>query len=323
VCSSDLDAYTIHYIHAKLCLRLGLKITKIHKALRFRQTPWLKSFMLFNMEARKNAVNAFEASQIKLISVSCYGKMLESVRSRLDIKLVNNKNKLQKLLRKPNLKRFEIYDDNLASLHMQRTEAFFNKPIACAFSVLEISKEILYHTYYEKLMPVYGEQRLTLYYLDTDSLLVSIIDAYVLDEMHKFKEWFDTSNFDKDHPYYSCENKGLYGCLKSETANHAILEYVGLRAKMYSLLCDTYEKRICKGIKKSVIERDIRHEQYKQSLFEERLSKHSMTLIRSIKHKLYTIELNKTSLCSYDDKRYIERNPEAKTYAFGHYKLSK
>jgi hypothetical protein len=320
----DKDSITLHYTHLKLCLRLGLKLEKIHKVLRFKQSPWLKAFMEFNMEARKNAANPFEASQIKIISNSIYGKMLSTARNRRDIRIINNKKKLEKTIRKTSFKSFEILDENLALVELQRINVLFNNPIICAFSVLEISKTILYSVYYENFMKVYGPERLRLCYVDTDSLLIRLEAENLFDEMSKHREWFDTSNFDPTHPLYSKENQGVYGLLKSETGSNLILEYVGLRAKMYSLICvDSKEKRVCKGIKKCVINKELRHKLYKECLFSNIIFRHGMEQIKSKKHKLYTMHLNKISLCSFDDKRYILADPEIKTYALGHYKISK
>ena len=302
----DKDPITLHYVHLKLCIRLGLKLNKIHRVMRFRQSQWLKEFMEFNMEARRTAPNPFEAMVIKTTSNSIYGKFLQSPRGRKDVRLVSNKKTFEKLIRRPNIKTFEIFDENLAIVELQKTDALFNNPLPCAFAVLEISKSILYHLYYEKLMKAYSPERLTLHYLDTDSLLVSIENADLFEEMAKYSEWFDTSNFDPSHPLYSTKNKGQYGLLKNETGSNLILEYVGLRAKMYSLLClDNKEKRVCKGVQKSVINKELRHELYKECLFTDSLFRHEMTQIKSKKHRLYTMHLNKISLSQYNDKRYI------------------
>ena len=250
----DKDSTTLHYVHLKLCMRLGLRLRKIHRVLRFKQSPWLRTFMDFNMEARRNALNPFEAMMTKTMSNSIYGKCLQSPRGKKDVRLVSNKKTFEKLIRKPNVKTFEIFDENFALVELQRTNALFNNPLPCAFAILDISKSVLYHIFYEKLMKAYSPERLSLFYIDTDSLLVSIENADLFEEMEKYSEWFDTSNFDPSHPLYSTKNKGIYGLLKNETGSNLILEYVGLRAKMYYLLCvDNKEKPVCKGIQKVLL----------------------------------------------------------------------
>ena len=65
------------------------------------------------------------------------------------------------------------------------------------------------------------------------------------------------------------------------------------------------ELKTAKGIKKSVISREMRHEHYKHCLFEKTLHMSNMNLIRSYGHQLYNIYLKKLGLSPFDDKMYI------------------
>ena len=76
--------------------------------------------------------------------------------------------------------------------------------------------------------------------------------------------------------------------------------------------------KTAKGIKKNVIKNDIKHENYKQTLFNEEQMHHEMKTIRSQRHQLGSYEINKVSLSCFDDKRYILENG-IKSYAYGHY----
>ena len=55
--------------------------------------------------------------------------------------------------------------------------------------------------------------------------------------MSEAMDLFDTSNFEPHHPLYSAQNHRVLGNMKSETGSLPPLEFVGLRAKMYSLSC--------------------------------------------------------------------------------------
>ena len=84
---------------------------------------------------------------------------------------------------------------------------------------------------------------------------------------------------------------------------------MGLRPKMYSLKYTkqgtSAEKKTAKGITRNVTERVIAHQDYKDCLFEQKIKMASMNQIRSERHQMYSIKLNKIGLSPYDDKRYI------------------
>ena len=49
-----------------------------------------------------------------------------------------------------------------------------DKPIYLGFAILELSKILMYETYYDKLQPFFGENNLQLHYMDTDSFVLSV-----------------------------------------------------------------------------------------------------------------------------------------------------
>ena len=110
----------------------------------------------------------------------------------------------------------------------------------------------------------------------------------------------------------------VLGKMKDETAGKPIKEFVGLRSKMYSLLVDGKEKKTAKGIKKSVIRRDLCHAAYRDVLLNEAVTRATMNLIRSHHHKVFSISCNKLALSSFDDKRYV-LDDKVHTRAHGHY----
>jgi hypothetical protein len=82
------------------------------------------------------------------------------------------------------------------------------------------------------------------------------------------------------------------------------------------------EKKTAKGVKKSVIDKQWKHESYKQALFDHCSMRHSMNMVRSATHQLYSVSIRKTTLSPYDDKRYVLNNG-VHTLAHGHYKIRK
>ena len=129
---------------------------------------------------------------------------------------------------------------------------------------------------------------------------------------------YDTSDYPQDHPLYSSANKKVLGKLKDECAGRAIAEFVGLRQKMYSILEAGGKKHHeGEGRKKNVVKKHIRHEQYKETLFEKQTFRYGMDVLRSECHRIYGQHLNKVSLSPFDSKRWISKNG-VNTLAYGH-----
>ena len=86
--------YVVHYKNLQFYLPLRIKLTKIHRVLRFKQSDWMKKYIDFNTEKRTNAANSFEKDFFKLIINSVYGKTMENLRKRMNIRLLNNEKKI-------------------------------------------------------------------------------------------------------------------------------------------------------------------------------------------------------------------------------------
>uniref|UniRef100_A0A6A7FU88 Uncharacterized protein n=1 Tax=Hirondellea gigas TaxID=1518452 RepID=A0A6A7FU88_9CRUS len=128
------DKYVLHYRSLKQCIDMGLKVTKIHRVLEFDQSPWMKPID-FNTEKRK-ARNGDEKDFYKLNN-AVYGKTIENVRKRIDVKIVKNEAACQKLVNKPNFSSFKFFCEDLVACHMNKTKVIFDKPIYVGMSVLD------------------------------------------------------------------------------------------------------------------------------------------------------------------------------------------
>ena len=103
-------------------------LKKVHRVLEFNQSPWLKQYIDFNTQKRTNAKNSFETDFFKLMNNSVFGKCMENVRKRQDIKLITSKDKLTKLASKPTYVSSKIFNENLVAVRKIKETLTLNRP---------------------------------------------------------------------------------------------------------------------------------------------------------------------------------------------------
>ena len=121
-----------------------MKLTKIHKVLKFKQSDWMKVYIDFNTEKRTNAANSFEKDFFKLMINSVYGKTMENLRKRINVRL-NNEKYFLKYTSRPTHITHKIFDENYAAIHEIKPVLTLNKSIYVGFTVLELSKWLMYY----------------------------------------------------------------------------------------------------------------------------------------------------------------------------------
>ena len=324
----DKNNYVIHYKNLMQCLRLGIKLKKIHRGIKFIESDFMSSYIKMNVNLRTQAKNNFEKDFYKLMNNSVFGKTMENIRNRVNIKLVNTGEQFKKLTAKPNYESRKILNDNdnesLVSVHMKKTSLTMNKPVYLGMSILDLSKTLMYDFHYNYIIAKYGN-RAKLLFTDTDSFLYEIqTEDFYKDISGDVKDRFDTSEYPEGHPsgIPTGINKKVLGMYKDEAKGDNIKEFIGLRAKLYSFKMEEgKENKKCKGIKKAVVERTIRHEDYKTCLTTGKEQLRRQNIIRSYEHVLYTEEVNKIALSAADDKRYLLKD-SFDTLAWGHRRIN-
>ena len=245
---------------------------------------------------------------------------MENIRKRVDVRLVTSKEKLLKLASKPTYMSSKIFNENLVAVHKIKETLTLNRPAYIGMCILDLSKTLMYDFHYNYIKHKYGNKA-KLLFTDTDSLTYEIETKDAYKDFFKDKSKFDNSDYPENSPYFNKTNKKVIGKFKDEAAGVPVVEFVGLRSKMYSYMKDNDEGgKTAKGIKKNIITKNIKHEDYKEVLFNNKQMHHTMKTIRSNNHQLGSFELNKISLSCFDDKRFIHQNGIT-SYAYGHYKI--
>ena len=317
----DKEKYVVHYANLQFYLSQGMQLKKVHRVIEFDQEPWMEPYIRMNTEFRKQARNDFETDFYKLMNNSVFGKTMENLRNRVDVKIVRawENDKIRKLTSSPSYDRFTIFGNDMAGIHMHKTKLVLNKPVYTGMTILENSKILMYDFFYNRMKAKYGH-KCELVYTDTDSLILDIQTEDVYKDMQENSFMYDTSNYPKDHPLYSVTNKKALGKMKDECGGDAIEEVIAVRSKMYSVISKKSIKK-AKGVKKNVIEKEITHEHYKEALFGRKQFMHKMKILRSEGHEMYGMCMNKISISPFDTKRWIA-DDGIQTLAYGHFRLA-
>ena len=198
---SNKERYVLHYRNLQLYMSLGLKLTKIHRALEFDQSPWLKPYIDFNTKKRAKAKNSFEKDFFKLMNNSVFGKTMENLRKRQDIKLVTDEEKLLKWASRPSFISCKIFNEDLVAVHKIKPTLTLNRPAYVGMCILDLSKTLMYDFHYNYIKSQYGDKA-RLLFTDTDSLMYEIEADDVYQDFWKDKHLFDNSDYPKNSPFF-------------------------------------------------------------------------------------------------------------------------
>ena len=217
----------LHYRNLQLYLFLGMKLTNIHRVLKFKQSDWMKKYIDFNTKKRKTATNDFEKDFFKLVISSIYGKTIENLRKRTNVRLLNNEKDFLKYPSRPTYVTHKFFDEVCAAIHEIKPVLVLNKPIYVGFTVLELSKWMMYDFHFNFIKKNFNAELLL---TDTHNLTYEINLENVNEEFFKWKDLFDFSNYSKDSKFFDDANKKFIGKMKDEYGGVIIDQFVGLKS---------------------------------------------------------------------------------------------
>ena len=282
------EKYVVHIRSLKQAINHGLIFKKVQRVMQFNQEAWLKPYIDMNTELRKKAKHDFEKDFFKLMNNAVFGKTMENVRKHRDIKLVTTDKRRNQLVSEPNYHAIKWFSKNLA-IEMKKTKVKMNKPIYLGLSMLEISKILMYEFWYDYMKPKYSDN-VKLCYMDSDSFIIYIktedFNKDIADDVDKRS---DTSGYEVDRPLPTGKNKKVIGLMKDELGGKIMTEFVALRPKTYSYLTDDCkEDKKAKGTKKCVIKRELKFNNYKDCLLNDKVVLKSQQRFKSERHDIYT-----------------------------------
>ncbi|MEW8548185.1 MAG: hypothetical protein AB2693_32175 [Candidatus Thiodiazotropha sp.] len=301
---NDKTRYAVHYRTLQSYLRHGVVLRHVHKVISFRQSLWLQDFMEYTTERRRSAGNEFDKILYKSVANNVFGKSIENVKQRINVKIVTSVQKLRKLINKPSFQAIRVFDSNLAAVQLYRESVKLNKPITVGYSVLELAKMKMYNFWYDILLGSFSDFKLSLLMSDTDSFLLHIeshpesetsVEAVFKENADKF----DFSGLEDGHALKNDNNRQIPGKMKLQLPNEVCMEAVVLSSKCYSVLTNRGSLCAMKGVSGNV-----QHEQFKDCILNEKCH---IGKVKSIKHfgqRLYHVSTERRMLSPIDTKRF-------------------
>jgi len=324
-----------HIALLKFWVSMGVELFEVHSLWSFRQAPWMANFIRASAARRAASNDPAEKNIIKLQMNCLYGKMLQDKSRQCNLTPFTDAVKFTKAASKSSSRTYHVVhldtDDHPYFFGLVETDRrggpLLDTPRAAGFTILELSKLIMLRVHYGFFKAKYGD-KVKLLFTDTDSLCYSIeAEDPMRDMIASTKVAFDLLNAlpQAELERVICKYpdvaagllerlkalKGALGTLKLENGSKFIAEYIGLAAKMYSILMvggggETEEILKGKGVPSRVLKKQAAHEAYKEMLFEPGPSEASFRAFRSYKHTITQVEMSKRMLTAFNDKVYQE-----------------
>ena len=314
--------YVLHIKLLQIFLKLGAVATKVHRAVRFKQDNVFKSYIDTNTDKRSAATNEFHKDFFKLKSNSLFGKLIDNLKKRMNLRLCNSSRSLITYCSKASFRKSSKIVDDLIAVFLCKDVDCLVRPSYMCQAVLDFSKVRMYQLQYIDLQKYRNVFNCTINIVagDTDSFFLECKNVSLRTQLLPLMlsdGLLDTSNYSSDDPLYSSNLKSVAGKFKDEGKGIEYSEWIFLMPKCYSLKGGPKNIMKAKGI--SIKQCNIVHESFKRIYLENTIERLPQVRIRSINHQLYTIESNKVALKCLDDKRYwLDEN---KSVAYGHYMI--
>ena len=187
-------------------------LERIHRAIEFKQSASMREYIDFNTKLRTEVENDFEKDFYKLMNNSVFGKTMENIHKHRNIKLVNNEEEYLQNVMCPNFKSGTLLGPDLMGCEMGEIKCGMNRPVYLGQAILDLSKTIMYEFHYDYMKHKYTDNKLTLCYMDTDSLIYSVkTEDFYKDIADDVETRFDTSGYIPDRPLPVGLNKKVIG----------------------------------------------------------------------------------------------------------------
>ena len=165
-----------------------------------------------------------------LMNNSVFGETMGNLRKIISVKLINNAKDYVRCITKPSFVSQKIFSKNFVATHEITPVLTLNAPIYVRFSILDLSKLLMYGFNYKYIKSKFHAKLL---FTDTDSSVYQIKTQDVYEDFYQDKNLFDFSDYRLDSKFFDPVIKKVIGKMKDEFKGKVISEFVGLKSKMY------------------------------------------------------------------------------------------
>ncbi len=308
--------YVCHLANLQYYLRKGMILDCIHKVIRFKQSTFAQEYIEKCTKARAASKFKYQMDRYKAMGNSVVGKLCENKRNRVNAKAVKSPAKALKLGSRPGLVKTRILKEDLVLFFTKEQEVLLDSNIAVSFTIYELSKLKVLQDFYEIFKPKFPTLRVGM--SDTDSILMQVQSSDLVDDLGSIKDIMDFSNYHPQHPLFDLTNKKRLNMWKDECGGAIMTEFAGLRPKCYAYKVKpsefhleeggdpgkTSETKLCKGVLRSAVKKDLTFDMYKQALFESQQFRCQYYKIAMKDDLVFTTRIVKIALNALDTKRF-------------------
>ena len=283
--------YMVHYRMLEFYVEMGVKVTKIHRVIKFKHDYICRDYIQNNTNKRAIAKTEAEKDVKKLMNNSLYGRMCMNPLHFLQSRFLHDEQKIMKSISKPTFKNITRYRD-YSQIEYIKKKIEYDSPIYVGVTILKLSKLHMYDVFYNILQPYLRD--LQLHYINTDSFVLSYTEGKVKDEH------MDLSNLEPPIK----RNDKVPGKFKHELGSKVIEEFIALSPKTYSF--KDYPKNTKeKGIMNC---NNAKHEEYYNALMYNTGRSVDECRIQKVGDNMTTTKTSNIGLNIFDDKRFYVNN---------------
>ena len=336
---NDKLGYSVLVRYLQLGLQMGVQVKNVTAVLEYRQERWMADYIAANTAWRNKSKDKASRDVPKLMNNAVYGKFLQDDRKHRDCQPVFDDLSLSKQLRHPYTDKVSIIRSGhhkLALVEKRKKTVLLNKPLLCGITILDTSRIRMYSMMYKTLKPLFGT---------SVRMLMTDTDSFILEFRHKIDAVFQTweehmvaarcsdeinmKEYADNHPAKQLmvsqgldpnARDGVLGVYKNESPQDPIVEFVGLKAKLYAYLTQNgkHEMR-AKGVRTNVLKANHNFHSYLACLRateEYIVEKYRITGIHSKQQEIRTDYITKQTLSPLDSKRFML--DACRTLPYGH-----